>query len=610
MLRMKSVSQRASQVLVLVLVTVFCFGAATLSAQEATPQSPEPLAVDEYGVPLESHIVSQIETPNGIQTITEIPVQMDTFATSGIPEGQPPAAFTNYGNRNNLRLGYRTAEGFGAQRIYLLFNVAGAGIPSNATINSATFRIWTTDSGGNMGFEARHLSSSWNEFSLTWMSNRPQWGGSLGTGVITAGAGEKTGNATNLVRDWVSGAHPNNGVIIIGNEGTAAPFERVFHSREAANGLFARLMVDWSIPVDTTPPESTITQLPQFSRSDFTVSWSGVDFGSPATGISHWDLDVSTDGVNWNQWLRGTTAQSANWQGAADGVRHFFRVRAVDRAGNVESFTRNSAQQQTSTTADTVAPSVSFQSLPQFTYDAGFSITWNGADNRSGVRQYAVQFNVNGGPWQTGQIFQLGDGQHTRFVTGAINGETYGFRVQATDQVGNVSAWSNETFTTVYTTPPNPNARVLQFVPPNFTSGPPGISNDTTFRVTWSIEVAPGTSVIDQTTVFYTCDDGPWTVWTPDKTGTFADFDSTAHTVGCGAGDIHIYRFEAIGRALYPGNVTRVEQQTQQAEASIVVDPNGDMQIAAYMPVIAGGSLTTTLNQLESIAIDLSAASE
>ncbi|MBK8987846.1 MAG: DNRLRE domain-containing protein [Chloroflexi bacterium] len=594
----KFITQRAVQILLLTLVAALCFGAATLSAQEQTPSEPESPTVDEYGVPLEASIVSQVQTPEGVRTITEIPVQMDSFVTSGIPEGQPPVAFTNYGNRTDLRLGYRTADGFGAQRIYLLFNVAGAGIPSNATINSAIFRIWTSDAAGDMGFEARHLSSSWNEFSVTWMNNRPQWGGSLGTGVITAGAGEKTGSATNLVRDWVTGAHPNNGVIIIGNEGTAAPFERVFHSREAANGLFARLRVDWTVTVDTVPPESTITQLPQFSRADFTVAWSGIDLGSPATGIAFWDVDFSIDGVNWSPWLRGTTAQSANWLNSTDGVPYFFRVRAVDNAGNAESFTRNPAQQQTSTTADTVPPITSFQTLPQFTYDAGFPITWTGADNRSGVRQYAVQFNVNGGPWQAGQVFQLGDGQHTRFVTGAVNGETYGFRVQATDQVGNVGPWSNETFTTVYTTPPYPNAQVLQFVPPNHIAGPPGISNDTTFRVTWAIEVAPGTAVVDETNVFYSCDGGPWTAWLTNASGTFADFNSTANTVGCGAGDIHIYRFEAVGKALYPGNVTRIEQFRQQAEASVVVDPNETIQIAAYFPVIAGGQQAVTTNQV------------
>ena len=587
--------RRIARVMVLAVALVLCIGVAQLSAQEPTPAQPDTPAVDEYGVPLEASIVSQEQTPTSIHTITEIPVQMDTFATSGIPEGQPPAAFTNYGNRTDLRLGYNVSSGNGAQRIYLLFNVAGAGIPSNATINSATFRIWTSDSAGNMGFEARHLSSSWNEFSLTWLSNRPEWGGSLGTGVISAGAGEKTGDATSLVREWVSGAHPNNGVIIIGNEGTAAPFERVFFAREAANGLYARLMVDWTIAVDRTPPESTITQLPQFSPANFNVTWSGTDFGSPATGIAYWDLDFSTDGVNWAQWIRGTTSQSATWSGANDGVRYFFRVRAVDRAGNVESFSRNVSQQQTNTTADAVPPTVSLQNLPQFTCDPGFPITWTGGDNRSGVRQYEVQFNVDGGPWQFGEIFQLGDGQHTRYATGAVNGETYGIRVRATDQVGNTGPWSNESYTTVYTTPPYPNARVLPFIPAN---GIPGISVDTSFTLTWSIQAAPGTSVIDQTNVFYSCDGGPWTVWLQNASGTFATFDSTANTIGCNQNaSLHVYRFEATGKALYPGNVTRIEQQTQQAETSVVVDPNETMQVQAYMPVVANGPGTAVSSQ-------------
>lgn len=591
MFKQKFRFQRISRIALLALALILSLGGASLLAQEEPVTDTRP--VDEYGVPLEPLVISQIQTENTIQTVTEIPIARDTFATSGIPEGQWPAAFTNYGNRTDLRLGFRTADGFGAQRTYLWFNIAAAGIPNNATINSATLRIWASDNGPNMGFEARHLVSNWNEFSLTWVSNVPQWGGSLGTGVISAGAGEKNFSAINLVRDWVSGAHPNNGIIIIGNEGQAAPFERTFLARES--GQFARLIVDWTIATDTVPPQSTITQLPAFSRGEFTVSWTGSDLGSPATGIAFWDLDYATDGVNWVQWIRGTTNQSAVWLAGADGNTYHFRVRAVDNAGNVESWTRNSAQQQTSTVVDSIPPTVLFQNLPPFTYEQGFPITFTGQDNRSGVQQYEVQFNVNGGPWQFGQVFQLPSGQQTRFVTGAVNGETYGFRVRATDVAGNTGPWSNESFTQVFTTPPFPDTRVLPFVPPNHVAGPPGISNDTTFRVTWAAVAAPGTALLDQFDVRYRCDGGPWTVWLTNASGTFADFDSTAHAVGCTPGaDVHHYDFEAIGRVQYPGEV-RADAWTQQPEASVVLDPLGLVVVQAYFPTIfqEGGGITT-----------------
>lgn len=578
---------RVGRIALLALALLLTLSSASLLAQEEPVVDNRP--VDEYGVPWEPLVLSRIETENTIQTVTEIPVAMDTFATSGIPEGQWPAAFTNYGNRTDMRLGYATAEGRGAQRMYLWFNIAAANIPSNATINSATLRIWASDSGPDMGFEARHLISSWNEFTLTWMSNAPQWGNPLGQGVISAGLGEKNFNAINLVRDWVTGAQPNNGIIIIGNEGQAAPFERVFDTRET--GVFPRLIVDWVVAVDTVPPESTITQLPNLSRGEFTVSWSAVDFGNPATGVAFYDVDFASDGSSWSPWLRGTTNLSATWTAGADGSVYGFRVRAVDNAGNVESWSRNPAQQQTTTTVDSIAPTVTMQALPQFTYDQGFNITFTGSDNRSGIRQYEVQYNVNGGAWQFGQIFQLGDGQHTRLVTGAINGETYGFRVRATDNVNNTGVWSNVVSTTVYTTPPFPDTRVLPFVPPNHIAGPPGISNEEVFRVTWAAEAAPGTALLNDFDVRYRCDGGAWTAWLTNAPGTFADFDSTANALGCTPGaTVHLYEFEAIGRAQYPGGEVRADAWTGTPEAGVILDPNFEMVVRAYMPLIFNGA--------------------
>jgi hypothetical protein len=581
---------RLTRIALLAMALLFSLGSVSLLAQE---QIVDNRPVDEYGVPMEPLVLSQIETNNTIQTVVEIPVAMDTFATSGIPEGQWPAAFTNRGNRTDLRLGYTTNEGFGAQRVYLWFNIAAANIPSNATINSATLRIWASDNGPEMGFEARHLISSWNEFSLTWMSNTPQWGNPLGQGVISAGMGEKNFSAINLVRDWVTGAQPNNGLIIIGNEGQAAPFERVFNARES--NVFARLIVDWVVAIDTVPPQSTITQLPAFSRGEFTVRWSGFDQGNPASGIAFWDVDYSVNGSNWTAWLRGTPNQSAIWQAGADGNTYGFRVRAVDNAGNVESWTRNTAQQQTSTQVDAVAPTVVMQELPQFTYEQGFNITFTGSDAVSGIRQYEVQYNVNGGPWQFGQTFPLGNGQHTRLVTGAINGETYGFRVRATDNVNNTGFWSNAVFTTVYTTPPFPDTRVLPFVPPNHVAGPPGISNDAVFRVTWAAEAAPGTALLNQFDVRYRCDGGAWTAWLTNAAGTFADFDSAANTLGCAPGaTVHVYDFEAIGRATYPGGEIRADAWLGMSEASVVLDLEGNMEVRAYMPLMLNDSMPTS----------------
>jgi len=74
------------------------------------------------------------------------------------------------------------------------------------------------------------------------------------------------------------------------------------------------------------------------------------------------------------------------------------------------------------------------------------SYAWTGADVRlqrrtSGLRSFDVQYRVDGGAWMnlrndtTARTLDLADRER---------GHTYGFRVQAADQRGNLGSWSSE----------------------------------------------------------------------------------------------------------------------------------------------------------------------
>ncbi len=86
---------------------------------------------------------------------------------------------------------------------------------------------------------------------------------------------------------------------------------------------------------DTTPPQAGIDLLPASQVDEgFAVSWTGVDAWS---GIASYDVQASTDGGAWTDWLSGARATSDVWLGA-DGHAYAFRVRARDRKGNLSAW--------------------------------------------------------------------------------------------------------------------------------------------------------------------------------------------------------------------------------------------------------------------------------
>ena len=85
---------------------------------------------------------------------------------------------------------------------------------------------------------------------------------------------------------------------------------------------------------DKTGPVTGIRMLNATQRDEgFTVSWAGTD----ATGVASYDVQVSTDGGAWTDWLLGTTATSGTWLGQ-DGHGYAFRTRGRDTKGNVSAW--------------------------------------------------------------------------------------------------------------------------------------------------------------------------------------------------------------------------------------------------------------------------------
>src|SRR5438034_1048021 len=166
------------------------------------------------------------------------------------------------------------------------------------------------------------------------------------------------------------------------------------------------------ISVDATLPTATVTSPTpgQFlGTSSVQLTWTASDAPS---GIDH--FEVSIDGGVATTVPSGTTTYA--FTGVTDGS-HTFRLRAIDRAGNVVTAS-------VTATVDTSPPTltISSPSAAAFVRSHSVTVTWTAGDATSGIDHYLV--SLDGGSAQTvvgtatSYTFAgTSDGAHTILVT-------------------------------------------------------------------------------------------------------------------------------------------------------------------------------------------------
>jgi hypothetical protein len=209
-------------------------------------------------------------------------------------------------------------------------------------------------------------------------------------------------------------------------------------------------------------------------------------------------------------------------------------------------------------------------SLPTYTYQQAFFVSWTGTDNLSGVDSYDVQWRTTSGNWQN----LIKDTKLTSFqFTGAQNGVTYQFRARAEDAVGNVQPYSDQaqSETTVFT---HATATVQPFAT---TVLKPTAPVTDTFTVNWTFDAGPTTP--KETRVFYRYDQGTWTLWNVFNYPTLSAPFSWK-SLGLGDG---LYEFEAVA----VNTLNQFEPQKMESEAFIYVDMADAFIPRGYMPIVA-----------------------
>lgn len=555
----RSMSARVMAALLAFVLASGLIGAAPLRAQTATPAS-EPAA--------DSASPDKAAAPSAIHSVT-IQASQDSYISSGNPN-------TNFGGASNLNLGWQNGNQ-NAMRMLLQWDLSS--IPRNAVIQDARYELYQTQvipvGDRNMDFLAQFMSQSWSEMAVTWNNANFLGGQTLSFGSIPSTFGWVGGNATDVVKAWVSGSAPNNGVMVTGDEIPSNNRMRIFASRQGGNA--PRLIVNYTVNCDNVPPTATVQALPRFSGASFTVSWTGQDFapsGCTPSGVANYDVQYRINNGPWTDWRTRTTQTSRTFSGIApNGAFVEFRARATDNAGNVGAYTGA----QANTTIDTEPPVASMLALQPVQTFVSFPVFWSGTDNLSGIASYDVEFQANSGAWQP---LVSGTTATTFQVTGAQPLTTYGFRARATDNAGNVQTWpleaQAETIVINY-----PVVLLNPIEPPIIKPTSPVT---TSISLSWVGFTAPDTT-ISSYQVFFGVNGGTRTLWQ-----TFPGTTLTAVFPIPNGGDP-----KADG--MYTFEVTAVNSLGQQSDRNgpaaflaiqnTIVDLADQVKPAQYMPFVA-----------------------
>jgi hypothetical protein len=117
----------------------------------------------------------------------------------------------------------------------------------------------------------------------------------------------------------------------------------------------SRVLVDWDVVIDTTPPVTSLNTLPVTTDgTGIQLTWTAADARSRMGG---YDFQYQMDGGTWQSWLANIPAsQNSTWFVGQPGHTYGFRMRGHDTPGNIETYPSTAeAVTQTATTCTTDA---------------------------------------------------------------------------------------------------------------------------------------------------------------------------------------------------------------------------------------------------------------
>jgi hypothetical protein len=191
--------------------------------------------------------------------------------------------------------------------------------------------------------------------------------------------------------------------------------------------------------VDTTAPSVPTGVEVAFAGLDAQVSWNA---STDNVGVAGYRVyRGATSGFTANDsTLLGTVAQTTFSESGLAAGDHFYRVAAVDTAGNVSAV--SASVKGTAVAPDTQAPSVPAGVSAAASGSTAVALSWTASADNVGVTGYSVYRGTTAG-FTTDASSKIADVTGLTYADSGLSAGTYFYRVIAKDAAGNTSAASD-----------------------------------------------------------------------------------------------------------------------------------------------------------------------
>jgi hypothetical protein len=185
--------------------------------------------------------------------------------------------------------------------------------------------------------------------------------------------------------------------------------------------------------VDTLPPNATVNPLPEYTLADnFMLTWGGTD---NLSGIQNYDVQYKVGDGPWLLGLQQVTQTSYHVTGLSNGVTYYFRTRATDNVGNVQSWSDGPQAYTTAITAplSLIQPFNPPVLKPTDPITDSFVVNWEGWPEDA-ITKYDIYWQFDNGAWA---LMGTYSGSKLSDTFDYPNGDgRYGFESVATNSLG------------------------------------------------------------------------------------------------------------------------------------------------------------------------------
>jgi|GEM_PF-5455824 len=226
---------------------------------------------------------------------------------------------------------------------------------------------------------------------------------------------------------------------------------KIYAKDNATNNLNSYPTTNNSKKIDNTAPVTSMTALPSYKQTDFTVQWAATDVTS---GVASWTVQYKNGNGAWTAWFTNVsyTKTSATWQIAntTQDTTVYFRTLAVDNASNCGAWSSTiSTTRGTAPSPPSNAPTARHGG--PYTGTVGTAVQFDGSASTAVSDRTISTYSWNFGDGSTGTVVKP---THTYTTAG-----TYTVTLTVTDNQDSSGAAS--TTATISALPPPPPSETV-----------------------------------------------------------------------------------------------------------------------------------------------------